>query len=272
MKKKIYIKKFITPILLLITATQIPTGVISSCASDCKTCTKGKCIECELGFGLNEAECILCNRTNCLNCDGNEEDCVKCAPYHFREPIEGGKYHECTKCGFGCQDCVNKEKCVTCGSMFIHSVVDNSNCIVNHAKLFIILVLIMASLCVSSCIAFWCTPGIGEVSIKAQIIKRLEEELKRKESELTRYRLQFPEVEGQGDTARNQLITEGDQEPRTVELKTDDKAKDEEKKSENDSSDGSGESEDDDSDHSNSSDSDKQSNSSHDSKKKNSKA
>lgn len=202
--------------LIILTASLL-TVLASNCGGDCKTCTKGKCLECKLGYGLKESECILCNRTNCLNCDGDEEDCSKCAPYHFREPMEGGKYHECTKCGFGCESCANKEKCVECGPMFVHSVIDSSNCIVNHAKLFIIMVVIMASLCVSSCLAFWCSPGAGEVSVKAKKIRELEDLIKEKNEMIIKLS-QMPQNNHPLDTETARMRLESEGEGKEIEL------------------------------------------------------
>lgn len=192
----------------------VAVGVLASaCGDECKVCQKGKCVECKLGFGLKDEECLHCNRTNCLNCDKNEEDCSKCAPYHYREPVEGGKYHECSKCGFGCEQCANKEKCMECGGMFIHSVVDHSNCVVNHAKLFMILVTIMSCICMSSCLAFWCTPGAGEVSLKLKRIRELEALIKQKDNMINK--LAEREKDGghlmtEGDTARMRLDTDAE--------------------------------------------------------------
>jgi hypothetical protein len=131
------------------------------CVDNCLTCKRGICSECEVGYGLEENECMECDRENCLKCDGDSQDCTVCAQYHHRLSVEGGKYHECEKCGFGCERCANKEKCLKCAPMFSPNIIERNSCIVNHVKLFLILICMMTGICFMSCLAFWCSPGPG---------------------------------------------------------------------------------------------------------------
>lgn len=133
----------------------------SKCVSNCVECNRGMCSKCAAGYGLDENECKECDRKNCLNCDNDTQDCLVCAKFHHRLSVEGGKYHECEKCGFGCQHCSNKEKCLKCAPMFTENIIERNECIVNHVKLFLILICILTGICFMSCLAFWCSPGPG---------------------------------------------------------------------------------------------------------------
>ena len=146
-------------VFIVVIALAVKLTKSEACGEDCVTCSKGVCSECRIGYGLKENKCEECKRSNCLNCDGNAENCVKCTQYHFPLAVEGGKYHRCSKCGFGCEECADTKKCKKCGPMFVQSFINRSQCIVDHSKLFVILVGIAFGMCGLSCLAFLCTEG-----------------------------------------------------------------------------------------------------------------
>lgn len=132
------------------------------CPNHCLKCQRGVCNECKEGYGLEDNQCKRCERQNCVNCDSSSLDCRVCAPYHYLSSIEGGKYHECSKCGFGCMACANQHQCLTCASMFVPNIIDLNGCIVNHIYLFLILVVVSGGACCFGCLAYYCSPGPGE--------------------------------------------------------------------------------------------------------------
>lgn len=147
--------------ICLIFALTLGVASASKCVKNCLTCERGVCSKCAIGYGLEENECKECDRENCVDCTGDTQDCRECAAYHHRLSVEGGKYHECEKCGFGCEKCANKEKCLLCAPMFSPNIIERNSCIVNHVKLFLILICVMTGICFMSCLAFWCSPGPG---------------------------------------------------------------------------------------------------------------
>ena len=143
---------------------------------------KGKCEKCQYGYGIIENECKRCSIGDCKYCDGNAESCEICAIYHFRYELKEKRgFYGCKKCGFGCMECDNQDKCLRCGQMFKFAEKNPDTCIANHKTLFIILLSIIIFLMLSISLAFYCTNLTPEE--ERELIERLENKRRAREDE-----------------------------------------------------------------------------------------
>ena len=196
-------------ILLFFVFSYLPNKIYCQCPAHCMSCNKKKiCEKCQFGYGIIDNTCQRCTIGDCKYCDGNVDSCEICAIYHFRiELKEKRGFYTCKKCGFGCVECDNQDKCIRCGQMFKMSEKNQDTCIANHKALFIILLSIIIFLMLSISLAFYCTNLTPEE--ERELIERLESKRKEKEEKNLEMEIQRQEESELRERRRMRRLTMG---------------------------------------------------------------
>ena len=88
------------------------TNVCESCPTGCAACESGvKCTACSPSFVLQQHLCEACAVAHCVDCTGDQQQCVACAAEFFLDPSDNT---QCTPCGSGCAECTDQNTCTTC--------------------------------------------------------------------------------------------------------------------------------------------------------------
>lgn len=174
--KRSKLKRYFTLKLSLISFLLTLIKNTYNCPQYCTACKDSNiCERCEYGFGIVEGQCHRCSVKDCKYCDGNIDSCETCAIFHYKEESKDFKGNfECKNCGFGCMECLNEDKCLTCGKMFRFSKDKPDECIADHRTLFFIMAIILVFLLVTITLAFYCTNMTPEQ--ERELIKKYLEE------------------------------------------------------------------------------------------------
>jgi hypothetical protein len=71
-------------------------------------------VTCKSGFGLADDNCYACLIQKCKDCDGHPKKCKKCKLYHYYDEQK----ELCSRCNFGCEQCMDTKVCIRCGLLF----------------------------------------------------------------------------------------------------------------------------------------------------------
>lgn len=90
------------------------------CPENCLKCFNSICIECDIGYGLNEiGNCVNCTNNLCYNCSTNSTFCNECNTGYFVDLDENSfTYTQCVRCSKNCENCLNESICISCADNY----------------------------------------------------------------------------------------------------------------------------------------------------------